>query len=270
MAGERGSAASFLIGELRRARTGRGLSQEELGKAINYSGSLVSAVELGQQRPSADYLNRVDKVLNTGGLFTRMLEELVALDRAQPWLRGWRAIEREAAELRWYEPLHVPGLLQTEAYARAVFSSGNLLGLDEVEKRVAERMQRQQILSDEHPPHVVVVIDEIVLRRSVGGPRVMRDQLLHLARIAEEHQRVRLHVVPLSAGEYPGLNGPFIIATLPGGDDVVYLDSHVRGQELDASAEVQRVWRIWEASLGEAMTPRQSAEMLREVAQIWN
>jgi hypothetical protein len=266
---EQKTAATFLISELRRARMARGLSQEDLGKAISYSGSLVSAVELGQQRPSEDLLTRVDKALNTGGLFGRMLVDLVSLDRAQPWLRGWRIIEGEASTLCWYEPLHVPGPFQTEAYARAVFESGALLDQPEVERRVAERMERHGVLDRESPPRILTILDEGLLRRCVGGPDVMREQLLHLARVGEEHRRIRLHVVPLSAGEYPALGGPFIIATLSCGEHVVYVDT-LRGQELGRADDVLAIQRIWEATLGEALTPRQSIELIREVAETWS
>lgn len=103
MADGRMTAAAFLVAELRRARTRRGLSQDELAKAVNYSPSMVSAVELGQQQPTAKYLELVDRALDTGGIFSRMLTELVALDTAQVWLRGWRRILAEARVLRWYE-----------------------------------------------------------------------------------------------------------------------------------------------------------------------
>ena len=121
------TAAAFLVAELRRARARRGWSQDELAKAVNYSASMVSAVELGQQQPTAKYLELVDRALDTGGLFGRMSTELVSLDRAQLWLRGGQAISRRRGRFDGIEPLHVPGLLQTEAYARAVFEAGGLL-----------------------------------------------------------------------------------------------------------------------------------------------
>ncbi|MFU8854285.1 Scr1 family TA system antitoxin-like transcriptional regulator [Micromonospora sp. SL1-18] len=127
------TAAVFLVAELRRARVRRGWSQDELAKAVNYSPSMVSAVELGQQPPTPKYLEQFDKALDTGGLFGRMLTDLVSLDRAQPWLRGRGAIIAQAKMLRWFEPLYVPGLLQTESYARAVFEAGGLLEPEDVE-----------------------------------------------------------------------------------------------------------------------------------------
>jgi hypothetical protein len=111
----------------------------------------------------------------------------------------------------------VPGLLQTEAYARALLGSSTLLGGDEVETHLITRMERQEILFREDPPHFTAVLDEQVLRRPVGGPEVMRDQLLHLAKVCAAQPRVRVQIVPISAGTYAGLNGPFVIATLRAG-----------------------------------------------------
>ncbi|SCG56857.1 helix-turn-helix domain-containing protein [Micromonospora halophytica] len=270
MADGRMTAAAFLVAELRRARTRRGLSQDELAKAVNYSASMVSAVELGQQQPTAKYLELVDRALDTGGIFGRMLTELVALDKAQVWLRGWRGILAEAWALRWFDPLHVPGLLQTEAYARAVFESDPLLEPDEVERRLADRMDSQGVLYAERPPRLVAVLDEAVLRRRVGGRKVMCDQALHLARIGTEHPQVRLHVVPSSADEYPGLNGPFILASLAGGVELAFLGGQIGGQELDHPTDLVRLQRTWEATLGMALPPQESVERLREIAESWN
>ncbi|WCN81188.1 helix-turn-helix domain-containing protein [Micromonospora sp. LH3U1] len=264
------TAAAFLIAELRRARVRRGWSQDELAKAVNYSASMVSAVELGQQPPTGKYLELVDRALDTGGLFGRMSTELVSLDRAQPWLRGWQAILEQARTVRWYEPRYVPGLFQTEAYARAVFEAGGLLDSDEVDRRVTDRMNRQEVLHSERSPHIVAVLDEAVLRRRVGGRKVMCEQALHLVSIATGHPRVRLHVVPRSAEEYPGLGGQFALAALPDGTELAYLDSQVRGQELDQPVDLARLQRVWEATLGEALPPQASIELMNEVAESWS
>jgi transcriptional regulator with XRE-family HTH domain len=148
----RQSASGFLVGELRQARAAAGLSQEDLGRAINYSSSLVSAVENGQRPPSSDYVVAVDRALSTGGLFERLLSGLVSLDRAPVWLRDWILFEREATLLRWSEPSLVPGLLQTEAYASAVLERNGLLSKAEIEESVASRMERQAILTRPTPP----------------------------------------------------------------------------------------------------------------------
>ncbi|MGC4804064.1 helix-turn-helix domain-containing protein [Micromonospora sp. DT233] len=270
MTGGQMTAAAFLVAELRRARMRRGWSQEELAKAVNYSPSLVSAVELGQQPPAAKYLELVDRALETGGLFGRMLTELVSLDKAQVWLRGWRAILEQARALRWFDPLHVPGLFQTEPYARAVFEADDLLDADEVERRLNDRMESQGVLYGDRPVRVVAVVDEAVLRRRVGSRKTMSDQVSHLARLATEHPGVRLHVVPGTAEEYPGLNGPFILATLRDGVDLAFLGGQIGGQELDQPENLRRLLRTWEATLGAALPPQESIDRLREVAESWN
>ncbi len=270
MAGGQMTAAAFLVAELRRARLRRGWSQEDLAKAVNYSPSMVSAVELGQQPPTPKYLEQFDKALDTGGLYGRMLTDLVALDKSQAWIRGWRRILAEARGLRWYEPLHVPGFFQTEAYARAVFEAGDLLDQDEVERRLAERMDLQGCLYADRPIKVVAVLDEAVLRRCVGGRKTMADQCLHLLRIATEHPHVRLHVVPLSAGEYPGLGGPFILTAMPDDIELGVVGGQGRGEELDQPVNLRRLHQVWEVSLGAALPPQESIELLREIAESWS
>lgn len=98
----------------------------------------------------------------------------------------------------------------------------------------------------------------------------MCEQLLHLAQLATEHPRVQLHVVPHTAEEYPGLNGPFILATLADHSDLAYLGGQIGGQELDRPADLLRLQWTWEATLGQALPPQESIELLREVAESWS
>ncbi|MBQ1052069.1 helix-turn-helix transcriptional regulator [Micromonospora sp. C51] len=269
MAGGQLTAAAFLVAELRRARVRRGWSQEELAKAVNYSPSMVSAVELGQQPPTPKYLDLADKALDTGGIFGRMLTDLVALDKAQVWQRGWRAIVEQATKLRWFEPVYVPGLLQTEAYARAVFESGDLLPAEEVTSRLTDRMDSQRVLYGDRPPRLIAILDEGVLRRQVGSPKVMAEQAAHLARIATEHPRVTVHVVSRSREEYPALAGGFVVATLPDGSELGCLGGQVKTHELHEAAALDRLHVVWEATLGLALPPQESVNLTREVAESW-
>ncbi|GIG89312.1 helix-turn-helix domain-containing protein [Plantactinospora endophytica] len=259
----------FLLRELRRIRHTAGLNQDEMGKLINFSGSHVSAVEVGTRPAKLDYLRAVDKTFHTGGILERMWKELAELDDEPPWVRERTAMERDAVLLRWYEHAYVPGLLQTEEYARAVFSSNPRLRSAEVKKRVTARLERRNILDVEDPPQVVAVLDEEALRRPVGGAKVMREQCLELARVAAEHPRLRLHVVPVGVGAYAGLDGQFTIATMPDDEEIAYLDNPLRGQVTVRRVDVELLRRQWEAILSEALTPQQSVEKLREVADRW-
>ena len=261
------SASGFLVRELRQARTGAGMSQEDLGRAINYSSSLVSAVENGQRPPMTEYLMSVDRALNTGGLFERLLTDLVSIDRAPVWLRDWIVFEREALLLRWFQPLLVPGLLQTEEYARAVLEWGGLLDPGEVERSVASRMERQEILDRPKPPHFIAIIDESVLRRFVGSTEIMAAQCDHLTASAERNN-VYLHVLPASAGAHAGLAGAFILAKAPG-YEVAHLDNNLRAVVVDQRDPVDTLIRKWEALRGEALPRSQSIAKIKEAATSW-
>lgn len=125
------------------------------------------------------------------------------------------------------------------------------------------------MLTGERPPQLVTVLDEHVLCRPVGGPLVMREQLQRLVKVATDHPRVRLHVVPATVGAYPGVAGAFVLAALPTREDVVYLDDQLKGQVIDHTEDVLAVRASWEAIQGEALPPRQSVELLSKVAETW-
>ncbi|WP_431921195.1 helix-turn-helix domain-containing protein [Micromonospora wenchangensis] len=261
------STLEFLGAELRRARRERGLSQEDLAQRISYSSSLVGMVEIGHRTPSQDFITRADAALEAGGLFERLLA-LVRADSAPPWLREWISVEREATLIRWFEPSLVPGLLQTEAYARAVLHGGGMLRESEIEQRVSSRMDRQAVLTRERPPEVVAVIDEAVLRRGIGEPAVMIEQFEHLLRLTE-HSHISVHVVPADAGMHAGLAGPFILVRVPDGGEVVHLDSALRAHITDRPDDVDSLQRRWESLRGEALPRRASRDLIRELAKSW-
>ncbi|MEH1165603.1 DUF5753 domain-containing protein [Micromonospora sp. CPCC 205539] len=188
--------------------------------------------------------------------------------RDLPWFRPWADLEQDAISLRSYQPLLVPGLLQTEGYARAVLSTGGLVPPSEVDEIVAGRLDRQAILDRDAPPQLIAVIDEVVLRRPVGDGSAMAGQLAHLAEVAEwEHVQVR--VIPAETPWHTGLAGPFVLGRLPDGTELVYLDNQIRGQVVTDPIDVANLGRRWESVTGEAFPQRRSIELIREVATTW-
>lgn len=188
--------------------------------------------------------------------------------RDLPWFRPWADLEQDATSLRWYEPLLVPGLLQTEGYARAILGTGGLVAPSEVDQIVAGRLERQAVLCRDAPPQLVAVIDEVVLRRPVGDRAVMAAQLAHLARVAEwEHVQVR--IIPAESPWHTGLAGPFILGRLPDGAELAYLDNQLRGQVVTDPLDVASLGRRWESVTGEAFPQRRSIELIGEVATTW-
>ncbi|MFG2051463.1 DUF5753 domain-containing protein [Micromonospora sp. NPDC048935] len=204
-------------------------------------------------------------------LLGRSVEDLWpdVLKRREPvWFRRWADIEHEALVLRWFELAWVPGLLQTEAYARATLA-GEALSGDAVDELAAARVARQAILRRDPPPLLVAILDEGVLRRTLGGDRaLMREQCEHLAACAELPS-VQVHIVPESAGMYPGLGGPFILADMPDGARVAHVDGQARAQIIEAAAEVATLDRRWARISGEALPRAQSLELIRKAALTW-
>ncbi|MFG2101431.1 DUF5753 domain-containing protein [Micromonospora echinaurantiaca] len=215
--------------------------------------------------PQPRHRSRVAAILgrDVGDLWPDVLKR-----REPTWLRAWVDIEREAVALRAFQLAWVPGLLQTEAYARATLA-GEALTVDEVNELVEARLGRQAILHRQRPPLLVAVIDEAVLRRPAYGDReLMREQCAHLAECGELPS-VQVHVVPAEVGMYPGLGGPFTIAELGDGGRVAHVDSQAQAQIIEQPSDVASLDRRWERIRGEALPRGRSLEMLREAARSW-
>lgn len=227
----------------------------------------MSAIETGTKPPTLPYLKAVDKALDTGGYFATLWDELVKGDAAPVWLREWIEIEREATVLRWYEHAFVPGLLQTEAYARATFQAARTPSA-EPDQRVAARLERQAVFAREPLPRLFVVLDEMVVRRSCGGPEVMAEQLEHLVTCAGE-PHIQLHVVPASAGMYSGLAGAFILADLPDGARAGYVDNQLAAQIVEQPEGIAGLGLSWDAVRGMALPLGQTLDLLKEAAKTW-
>jgi transcriptional regulator with XRE-family HTH domain len=185
------------------------------------------------------------------------------------WFRPWQEIEREAVSLRSFESLVLPGLLQTEAYARAVLIGGGLIPRGNIDRLLAMRLGRQGVLRQDDPPQFTAVIDEAVLRRPVGGRETMREQLRVLVEACVE-PHIRVHVVPSTVGAYAGLNGPFVIATSPDHRIAGYLDNQLEGQVVSDVDDLTAIMAAWENVRGEALSHWQSVDLIREVAESWN
>jgi Domain of unknown function (DUF5753) len=129
-------------------------------------------------------------------------------------------------------------------------------------------MERQQILTRDDPPMLVAVLDEGVLHRAVGGPKVMYEQLMHLVGRCESRSDVVVQVIPKEVGAYAGLAGPFVIATMDG-DEFVYLDSALYGQVAESAQDLAIVKRMWESLRAEALPRQPSVNLIKKVAEQW-
>ena len=259
------SGSEYLISELRRVRESMGLTQESWGERVHFSAKHVGSIERGERPALPNYLNMVDKVFGTA--FMKFYREFVIGEHAPIWFKPFIEYEQRASLLRAFQPLVVPGLLQTEAYARAVLTTYGTQG-EKLETAISTRIERQEILRREsNPCHLAAVIDEALLHRGVGGPEVMHQQLTALAEAAER-PNVQIHLVPLSTGAYPGVDGGFILATVDG-RAVGYVEGHLRGKVVEAPDDTAELEQTWEAIRGYALPSHQSLELIMRTAEKW-
>jgi Domain of unknown function (DUF5753) len=190
--------------------------------------------------------------------------------RAYPgWFGPWADEESRAVLLRWFEALVVPGMLQTEGYARALLTGRIGSKPGDVDAEVSARLARQAILDRDDPPELWVVIDEAVLHRPVGGKQVMREQLLHLIEMAQR-PNVVLQVVPAEVAVHDGLRGgAFIVADAGEGPRVAYQDTAVRGEIVYDRDDIAALVTIWDRTKAEALSRRASLGLIEEVAKKW-
>ena len=169
---------------LRHLRTQAGMSQEQLGRAAFISGDMIAKVERGDRSPSAKLVEAFEQVTDLGsnGMLSLLWVQLGGFTRPFPgWFARWPDAESAARTLRWFEPLIIPGLLQTEDYARALLSTRVGESEEQIDAMVAARLARQGVLDRDKPPTCWFMLDEGVLRRCVGSPVVMKEQLIQLA-----------------------------------------------------------------------------------------
>ncbi|WP_433243300.1 helix-turn-helix domain-containing protein [Streptosporangium sp. CA-135522] len=256
--------------EMRRLREEAQLSQAAVASRLGCTQTQVSRLEAATRTPSKSDAERLDRLFGSDGsaFFAGMHRRIVARPGSPAWFANWvEEIEPNALVLRSWDPLLIPGLLQTESYARHLFSHGPRATPDEVEERVQARMRRRRILDKEHSPLLLVLIDEGVLRRKVSGSQVMGEQLAYLLEVA---QRPEISIQVVDPECMAGLAGPFMIAELPNGQpDTVHADSPVEGQVTADPIYVASIWNRYEAIRRWAYPDRMSLKMIEEARREW-
>lgn len=267
MSGRRGldpenSFAALFGAELARLRNAANMSQADLGRKINFSGGHVSMVEIAKRPPSREFAESCDEALNTGGLLGR-LWPFVNRDLFPAWFQGYVQLEAEATKIQTYECQTIPGMLQTEGYARAVLEAGWIQNIDEP---LAARMERQEILRDSSRPLMWALIDEAVTRRPVGGHAVMREQLKCLADLATS-RRIVLQVVPDDIGAHACMDGSMTLLSFREGSDVAYVEGPGSGQLIDRPEDVAQCQQRYDLTRAVALSPQASIRMITEAME---
>jgi transcriptional regulator with XRE-family HTH domain len=270
----------MLLGaQLRRLREAAGISAEKAGYEIRASRSKISRMETG--RVGFKLRDIQDLLTLYGVLDEKQQAKVIALagrsrepewwtrynDVLPDWFESYLGLESAATSIRSFETQFVPGLFQTEDYARAVTRLGHQTAPEsEIERRVGLRLKRQDLLSRARPPRIWVVTDEAVLRRPIGGAAVMRAQLFRLAGVAEL-PGVRLQVVPFARGGHTGASGSFSILRFEEPDlpDVIYMEQLTSAVYLDQRADVEHYLEVADQLSSEALTPAATVLFIEQV-----
>jgi transcriptional regulator with XRE-family HTH domain len=266
-----------LAARLRELRENANLTIDEVGDRLECSASKISRIETGHVGVTP---RDVRDMLEVYGVEENEREALVQLAREARKKGWWHAynevftgafvgLESDASFLHTHQALLVPGLLQTEAYTRAVIRAIRPdIGEADVELRVRARLNRQKLITEEtNPPEYWVVLDEAAVSRQVGGPEVMRDQLKKLVEVASL-PHVTLQVVPFSAGGHAGMDTPFLILGFPeqADPDVVYVEYSTSGVYLEQPDDVHRYTLMFDHLRAAALKPDDTLDLVDRTA----
>ncbi|MFF5102184.1 Scr1 family TA system antitoxin-like transcriptional regulator [Streptomyces sp. NPDC000134] len=261
---EAGAVIRTVARQLRLWRESAGLSRPDFGAAIGYGEELIASVERGRRIPRPEYLDRADEVLGANGKIAALKED-VAEVRYPKKVRNLKKLEADATELCAYNNSVIHGLLQTEEYARGVFSARRPpFPAEELDRRLTARVARQNIL-EEAPLRVFSFVQcESTLRRSIGGRAVLCRQLEHLLEIAAL-RNVDLQVLPLDRDENSGLAGSFRLLRLQGGTTVGHVEVQHISRVITDPKEVQLLDMRYGIIRAQALSPRESTALIEKV-----
>ncbi|MFI8433730.1 helix-turn-helix domain-containing protein [Streptomyces sp. NPDC079020] len=262
----RDSSAEMFGLLLRHFRERAGLSQEALGKRIGYSKSQVAMVERGTRPPKGIFVQRADEVLGAQGALIAVAPK----PRSGPlpgWFTGFAEEEAEASARHEYENQVIPGLLQIEAYARAVLASRfPTFDDDEVEEKVAARLARQNLLTRRPLPDISFVLETIALTRPIGGRRVRKAQLRHLAEMARL-RHVKIQLMDPDEESHPALNGPFVLLENAERRQMAYVEGQGGSFYVTEQPQLGNLLGKYGVLRAQAYTPERSLEMIEKMAE---
>ncbi|XKK59539.1 helix-turn-helix domain-containing protein [Streptomyces sp. ARC32] len=248
--------------ELRRHREAAGLTQRQLGDIVNYTGSLVGQIETARKLPTPEFSERVDAALGTGGLLSRLVT-LVMRTQLPTWFQQMAELEARAVEICAFQTHMVHGLLQTDAYVRAVLSTFDPTDLDD---RTAVRLARQRIFEKQNPPVFWSIVSEAALLQEIGGRETMRGQLAHLLSF-EDNPRINVQVLPFSAGAHPGLTGSFSIFRFASDPAILYTERYGSGHPTANPESVKDCSLRYDHLRAAALSLKDSAALIRRVME---
>ncbi|MER7310904.1 helix-turn-helix domain-containing protein [Streptomyces halstedii] len=217
-------------------RVAAGLTQAQLAERATVQMETIASIEQGRRTLLPDLARRLDELLATKGALETAVDNMPEVDLIPAWAERYMDLEREALALSWFENQVLPGLLQTESYARAVFRSKvPVISTQEIDAQVATRTERQSILHRPVPPTISFIVSEAVLRDRIGGDEVYGEMLRHLLTCAAL-PGITLQIMPLGRHTHAALSGPFTLLETPDFQHIGYTETQ-RGSQLVADPD---------------------------------
>ncbi|WP_086755822.1 helix-turn-helix domain-containing protein [Streptomyces griseiscabiei] len=242
-----------------------GLSREEFGARVHLSKHSVASIELGRRLADQRFVELAEEATGNTGAVRGAFRHMARQPGLAAWFRTWARLEREAVYLATYECRLVPGLLQSEGYARAVFSNSiPPLSDEQLEAQAAARMERQKMLRDRPNTSFSFVMDEHVVRRRLGGGEVLRGLLDHML----EHARLRnveIQIMPLECQVHAGLDGPVALLETPDGRHLAYAEGQETGRLIADGKEAAILHRRYATLRAQALSPLDSVSLLERI-----
>ncbi|MDT0431875.1 MULTISPECIES: helix-turn-helix domain-containing protein [Streptomyces] len=231
------ASAMKLVGKLVGLfRVAAGLTQAQLAELASVQVETIASIEQGRRSLLPDLARRLDELLGTKGALETAVDNMPEVDLIPAWAEQYMDLEREALALSWFENQVLPGLLQTESYARAVFRSKvPVISTKEIDTQVATRTERQSILHRPVPPTISFIVSEAVLRDRIGGNEVYGEMLCHLL-ACTALPGITLQIMPLGRHTHAALSGPFILLETPDFQHIGYTETQ-RGSQLVADPD---------------------------------
>lgn len=258
------SVAALLGTKVRKLRIAAGLTQQQLGDKVFVSNTRIAQIELATDPPGWKLTEALDAVLEADGALIE-LWPLIGLGPYEDWAAKFLELQATAAAIHEFSQT-VPGLAQTEGYARALLAEGQIFNEGNLETKVAARLRRQHILDGLTPPWFWMILDEAVLRRAIGGPRVMADQLSWLLELGQR-PRVHIQVLPLRKPVAAAVGGSLSLLTLPEGHQIAYTEGIHSGRIMEDPRDVARYAVVYDRLQANALPPEESAALVREVME---
>ncbi|CAM5251039.1 transcriptional regulator [Streptomyces spiroverticillatus] len=256
--------------QIKALREFRGMKQSELATAVRFGPDLISAVERGTRTPQPDLLLAADPVLGAHGTLIAAIpdvEEALKKSRTRhpDWYRNYAKLEAEALEIFHYGNQVVHGLLQTEAYARAIFTRWRPLYSEEtVEKRVADRLSRQGVLEKWPPTQFGFIFEEVALHRPIGGREVHHEQLRRLLTLGTR-RNITIQVMETACEEHPNMDGAFNLLTAKNEQRVAYTEVQGHPRLITDPAEVRAMQERYGIMQTLALRPDASLAMIERI-----